>query len=256
MDVKILLLFVLLGLSSAEPLRGRIVGGSLAGAGQFPFQAAIRKSLDEFICNGFIINEFYIGTSAFCVKDYVPNELEVLLGTNSLSSGGVVYRISEITLHPTFVADLHLNDVAVLRTDSQIVFDTRVRAINLGTSIVVGGATVSISGWGKTSHLHVQVADGLNFILKQVLTNSDCIARVSAMGRNPNVVFDNTFCTFNGVGQGNCLGDAGSPIVMNNQVVGINSWDDSCGLGSPDIHTRMSYFRSWFIDVTRIEEEF
>lgn len=50
------------------------------------------------------------------------------------------------------------------------------------------------------------------------------------MGHDPGVVFDTNFCTFNEIGQGSCHGDAGSPIIINNQIVGFNSWDEFCGL--------------------------
>lgn len=231
MKVVILSIFInFLALSSVEASRGRIVGGSIARDGQFPYQAAIMEAIDGFVCNGFIINEFFIGTSAFCVMDYQSNEIEALVGTTSLIHGGSVYRIAQIILHNGFVPSIHLNDVAVIRTNLEITFTDKIRPINLGAILVNPGATVTLSGWGKTSHLHVQVSENLNSIQMQVITNSDCQARLTAMGQNPNVVFDNNFCTFNGIGQGACIGDAGSPIVISNQVVGINSWDDFCGL--------------------------
>lgn len=253
MDVKLFIVFILLRFSSSEPLRGRIVGGSLADASQFPYQAAIRELNQNFICSGFIINEFYIGTSAFCVMDYRPNEIEILVGTNRISSGGGgwVFRVSRITLHNAFQAALHLNDVAVIRTNVPIRYSPRVRSIVLGSDFVNPGSTVTISGFGKNSHLQNEASENLHFIRKQVLTNTDCASRLLQNGENPNIVFGNNFCTFNGIGQGTCIGDAGSPVVMNNEVVGIVSWDDFCGLGSPDVHVRISNFRSWFIENTQ-----
>jgi trypsin len=248
MEVKLLCFFIFLRLTLGEPLRGRIVGGSIAESDQFPYQAAIIQLNRDFVCSGFIVNEFYIGTTAFCVKDFLPNQLEALLGSNSLTRGGWLFRITQITLHDAFEATLHLNDVAVIRTNVPIRASPRIRSIVLASNFLNPGSTVIISGFGKNSHLHNEVAADIHFIRKQVITNSDCSSRLIQNGENPNVVFGNNFCTFNGIGQGTCTGDAGSPVVMNNQLVGIVSWDTFCGLGSPDIHIRISNFRSWFIE--------
>jgi trypsin len=249
-DLKFIVLSILLGFSSAEPIRGKIVGGSNADSHQFPYQSAIRQINGRFVCNGFIINEFFIGTSAFCMMDQRANQIEALLGTTSLTTGGWIFRITQIILHNGFDASIHLNDVAVVRTNVPIRFSPIIRSIALGADFVQPGATVTISGYGMSSHLHNSVGANLNFIRKQVLTNFDCISRLNSNGQNGNLVFGNNFCTYNGVGQGIC-GNAGSPIVISDRVVGINSWDEFCGLGLPDIHTRVSNHRSWFMDNTQ-----
>lgn len=255
MDVKFLLCFILLRFISCEPLRGRIVGGTKADQYQFPYQVAIRDSSKNFICSGFVINEFYIGTSAFCVKDYQPYQIEALLGTTQISrgGGGWIYRIIQINIHYAFDVALQLNDVAVIKPNVKISFTYRVKPIELSSDYLNQDETVTISGYGKNSHLNDGVSDNLHFIYKQVISNDNCYSRLLQNGENANVVFNNKFCTFNGVGEGTCSGDIGSPITLNDQLVGIVSWDRFCGLGSPDVHTRISNFRSWFIDNTQQE---
>jgi secreted trypsin-like serine protease len=257
MDIKFLFyIFTFLHVSSTEPIRGRIVGGSKVDSYQFYYQAAIREiTTKNFICSGFIINEFYIGTTAFCMMNYLPTQIEALLGTSQISNGGGgwLYRINNIKTHYAFDPAVHLNDVAVIKTNVKISFTIIINSIELASEFLEAAQTVTISGFGKSSHLEEEISENLYFIRKQVITNSDCYSRLYQIGEDPNVVHGNNFCTFNGIGQGTCLGDAGSPVTMNNQIVGIVSWDNFCGLGSPDIHIRISNFRSWFIE--KIQEQ-
>lgn len=209
---------------------GRIVGGNYARESQFPWQAAIAEESGEYICNGFIINEFWIGTTAFCVDAHREATIEAIVGTSSWRFGGVRYRISEIVIHDSFIPSIHLNDVAALRTQQEIAFTDKIRPGTLGANLVNPGATVTQSSFGKTSHLQDSVSEVLMYVDLQVITKSDCQARLTALGHDAGIVFDSNFCTFNRIGQGSCHGDAGSPIVMNNQIVGFNSWDQFCAL--------------------------
>lgn len=235
MVARILILFLIF---SSPPLQspgsaqqqGRIVGGNYARESQFPWQAAIVERTN-YICNGFIINEFWIGTTAFCVDGRVGADLEAIVGTITWNAGGMRYRISEMKIHPGFVPSLHLNDVAALRTQQHIAFSDKIRQGTLGAVLVNPGATVTQSSFGKTSHLAESISDVLMFISLQVITKADCQARLSALGHDPGMVFDSNFCTFNRIGQGACHGNSGSPIVnANNQIVGFNTWDEFCGL--------------------------
>lgn len=236
MVVKISVLFVVLStlalhvLGGSVQREGRIVGGSFAREAQFPWQAALVEESGDYICNGFIINQFWIGTSAFCVYEYVSERIEAIVGTTSWKNGGDRYRISEIVIHESFIPSVHLNDVATLRTQQEIAFNDKTRPGVLGAILVNPGATVTQSSFGKTSHLQELVSEALMYVDLQVITKPDCQSRLTALGHNAGVVFDSNFCTFNRIGQGSCHGDAGSPIVMSNQIVGFNTWDSFCAL--------------------------
>lgn len=45
-----------------------------------------------------------------------------------------------------------------------------------------------------------------------------------------------------------CYGDIGSPLMVNGELVGINSWVDPCAIGRPDGFTRVSYYYNWITD--------
>jgi secreted trypsin-like serine protease len=49
-----------------------------------------------------------------------------------------------------------------------------------------------------------------------------------------------------------CFGDGGTPVVVDNQVVAVNSWGIPCATGSPDVHTRVGPYRPWIRLVTGV----
>lgn len=42
----------------------------------------------------------------------------------------------------------------------------------------------------------------------------------------------------------------GGPLVANGQLIGVVSWGIPCALGSPDVFSRISSYRSWMMSVT------
>lgn len=63
-----------------------------------------------------------------------------------------------------------------------------------------------------------------------------------------NMVFDHKVCTLNGVGQGFCTADSGSPVIAGGQTIGIVSWGASvCGQGTPTVHDRVASHRDWIL---------
>lgn len=61
---------------------------------------------------------------------------------------------------------------------------------------------------------------------------------------------ESRLCTFAGVGQGICQGDAGGGLTENRQLVGVASWKVPCALGTPDGFERISHYRDWILEIT------
>lgn len=40
-------------------------------------------------------------------------------------------------------------------------------------------------------------------------------------------------------------GDSGGPLIINDEVVGVVSMSYGCGVGWPDIYTRVQSYNSW-----------
>lgn len=100
-----------------------------------------------------------------------------------------------------------------------------------------------LSGWGTLS-FEGALPNNLQCLNLTTIANSEC-ATAHSNATYPYPVFDSNICTFTEYGQGACHGDSGGPLVVNNVLVGVVSWGQPCGVGYPDVFTRVSSFVSW-----------
>lgn len=89
------------------------------------------------------------------------------------------------------------------------------------------------------------VSSELQFITATSITPQDCLQRHVRHGFLPNV-FSSNFCTAEQTGYaGICRGIGGSPVVVNNVLVGIASFHWGCAGVVPDVHTDVHVFNAW-----------
>ena len=83
------------------PLRnGRIVDGTEAIEGQFPYQVSLRSTNNRHFCGGFIISSRWIGSATHCTIYETPSRMIAVVGALFLTTGGLVHRVSKIINHP------------------------------------------------------------------------------------------------------------------------------------------------------------
>ncbi|XP_037042005.1 chymotrypsin-2-like [Bradysia coprophila] len=254
-NASLLLLFAI-GVSESKPqqidVQSRIVGGSTAQDGDFPYQVSLRNPAhNAHFCGGSIISPNWILTAAHCVSGMGPSSIFVVVGTNSLSSGGIGYGVSEIRSHVSYNPINNVNDIAVLRINGVISYGPKVQSVGLAALPVLGGTSLTLSGWGLTSYPSSILPNDLQQISLKSITTAQC---QNALPGYP--VYDTNVCTYDGVGRGSCQGDSGGPLVVGSQVgpvqVGIVSWGIPCAKGSPDIFTSVASYRTWILLVTGI----
>lgn len=127
----------------------------------------------------------------------------MLVGTTSVSSGGQVYDVERIVIHPDFSSSFPLlNDVAVLKLTSDIKFSTTVNVIALASSAPSEGSLATLTGWGYTSYPEQDSPDTLQTIDLNTISNDYCTASFGLM------IPRTSICTFNDIrGEGACGGD-------------------------------------------------
>lgn len=87
----------------------------------------------------------------------------------------------------------------------------------------------------------------------ETLKFNDCVAAyVNELSKsddwadiNPRFSDSKKFCTANPKGEGICVGDAGSPLVADDTLIGIASWSPYCALGLPDVYTNVHAHLDW-----------
>ncbi|XP_015111411.1 chymotrypsin-2 [Diachasma alloeum] len=221
----------------------RIVGGSDAPAGKYPYQVSLQKNNRHF-CGGSIINERWILTAAHCLQGQSPSAIKVLVGTTSLSKGTEYYQCGFLKWHPKFTMILIHNDVGVLRVTKDIEFNENVQAIKLPTENFNGINTRAVlTGWGTTV-LNGRVPDKLQQLEVKVISQLKCKLRHW-------LLTNSQICTLNKRGEGACHGDSGGPLVSKGYQIGLVSYGLPCARGSPDVFTRVYSFVNWINSTIR-----
>lgn len=136
---------------------GRIVGGSNAGSGQFPYQVSLRSAANGHFCGGSIISNRYALSAAHCTIGRTTANTRVVVGTHLLNSGGVSHMVQRIVNHGQYNGNTLANDVSLVQTQTNIVYNNLVQPIGLGSVFVGGGVGVAASGWGQTSVSFLQI---------------------------------------------------------------------------------------------------
>lgn len=130
----------------------RIINGSNATRGQFPYQASLRRLNGQSFCGGAILNIQWIITAAQCVHQVRPEFLLVYVGAYLQQGDGFPYFVRHIVNHPELNVRRVQNDVSLIRLRNRILLiPPMVRAIALPTQdIRESGVPVTVSGWGFT----------------------------------------------------------------------------------------------------------
>nr|XP_012148108.1 PREDICTED: chymotrypsin-2-like [Megachile rotundata] len=231
------LVTVILGASAAPSDGPKIVGGTLAEDGQYPYQASLRFRNRHF-CGGSVLNTRWILTAAHCLSSFNDTAVTVVLGTNALDKGGDEYQSEKVIVHPRYSSALIRNDIGLIKVDKDIVFGDKVKPIalpNENFSKIDYPAT--LSGWGTTSYPG-QTPNELYHIELSVIDQKQCL-NASFRITNDNI------CTLNKRGEGACHGDSGGPLVADNEQIGVVSWGIPCARGRPDVFTRVYSYKDW-----------
>ncbi|GLV44848.1 Beta-alanine transporter [Carabus blaptoides fortunei] len=189
----------------------RIIGGSNAVDGQFPYQISLRYKGSHF-CGGSIINERWILTAAHCLARRLPRKMTVIAGTNYLDEGGDVYNVSKIIPHPHFSTLIRRDDIGLLKVDRPIQFGSKVQPINLPNSDVDNGVQLTLAGWGQ-QQFDGELSNTLQEIKLKSISYFKCI-----LSHGPIKIWLTNVCTYVEEGQGACFGDSGGPLVHNGEI--------------------------------------
>lgn len=177
---------------------GRIVGGSTADVGQFPYQASLRTLANGHFCGGFIINARWVGSAAHCTINRHGGNMVVVVGAHSRISGGHTFGVSQVINHESYSAATLINDISVIQTINEMVELTHVSPIPLGSEFVTGGPAIG-SGWGQTTNPG-SAAAYLQFVDVSIITNDECRSRLSAAQALR--IFESTICSSSPSGTG------------------------------------------------------
>ncbi|XP_042214780.1 uncharacterized protein LOC121861214 [Homarus americanus] len=246
------------GLSASSRLSAqrRIVGGTEAGFGSFPWQAYIRIGSSR--CGGSLINQYHVVTAGHCVARARPHQIRVTLGDYVLNSEQeplrpIIFGATDIKVHPNFKFTPQADrfDVAVITLDSPVHYQPHVQPICLpekGTDWL--GSYAWAAGWGALQSGSRLRPKTLQVVDVPILDSRLCEDWHRQKGINV-IIYDEMMCAgYSQGGKDSCQGDSGGPLMIQDggrwYLAGIVSAGYSCAQGKqPGIYHKVSYTSDW-----------
>nr|XP_022907341.1 vitellin-degrading protease-like [Onthophagus taurus] len=231
----------------------KIVGGDPVNIYEHPHQVALLY-FGSHICGGVLILPRFVLTSVTCIADGHPTQFSIRAGSSYANEGGIVVDVNKIHIHPNYNEFTFDFDVAILYLDSALYQDSTIDFANLvaaGTPIPAG-IEATVTGWGTLGESG-EVAHQLQEVKVNILSGDDCKEAYGDI-----TITENMLCAgVTGGGKDACVGDAGGPLQLNDQVIGLVSWGypgyQIYGCGRPEypgVYTNLAYCREWITSVT------
>ncbi|XP_050305833.1 brachyurin-like [Anthonomus grandis grandis] len=229
----------------------RVINGRDAPPGSFKYQAGIIINGAGF-CGGSLIRANYILTAAHCIDQ--ATETQVILGHHVIQEALNTHQVivsRRHYVHPGWNPNVLQNDIALIKLPNKVDLNNpTIEIIQLASkrSSDFANANAVLSGWGRTSDASNTIANRLQNVNLEVLSNLRC--RLAFLGQ---IVNDDHVCTSGSGPQGNvgaCNGDSGGPLVVDNKQIGVVSFGMvRCEAGFPTVFARVSSYED-FIETT------
>ncbi|XP_034025378.1 suppressor of tumorigenicity 14 protein isoform X2 [Thalassophryne amazonica] len=236
--------------------RTKIVGGSDAGAGSWPWQVSLQIERYGHVCGGTLVSNRWLISAAHCFQDsdtikYSDTRswraymgIRVMTSTNN---GAATRQIRQIVLHPRYDQFTSDYDIALLELSTPIFFNELVQPVCMPapSHAFITGTNCFVTGWGVLME-DGELASRLQEAPVKIISRNTC-----------NKLYDDAvtprmLCAGNlHGGVDACQGDSGGPLVCLERsrrwfLAGIVSWGEGCARQNrPGVYTQVVKFSDW-----------
>jgi len=223
------------------PTESRIVGGSNAPDGAYPFFVSWSG------CGASLVADDVILSAAHC-RGQSTNEVTVGKYRTGYNSNGVTRQITERNSHPNYRGNSIDYDYMVMKLDRPV--DTNIYPpirINQDINVPANRQELTVIGFGSLSQGGSSTPSRLQEVDVNYIPSTTCNAGYSSY--NGDVKDATMFCAGTGGGKDSCQGDSGGPIFTKGETieqVGIVSWGRGCAQRRyPGVYSRISGEYDW-----------
>lgn len=245
-------------------IKPRIINGQKAQLAQFPYMVSLREkkktndlTFFEDFCGAALISDYWVISAAHCFggrrSKLTSNtdDIRIIVGTNYVYLYGTFYEVESISLHDEYSLSNYSNDLVLIKSRTQVIFGKSVHPIAISKKWIEPGKVAVFCGFGCTDISNIQHPDSLRFTNLRIVRNEECLKMHQP--EQQTWIHNSSICTFTDSKTRACFGDSGAPLVIDNLLVGINSWGTAVKNGFPDLFSRISEFTQWIEDSTGIK---
>ncbi|XP_018796261.1 PREDICTED: trypsin-like [Bactrocera latifrons] len=191
------------------------------------YVVSVQTADNKTICGGALIGKNTVVTSATCLAFYDADQLAV-----GINNGSQIIKTKAHSFKVDFDFVTMENDVAILKL-----------AESVDTSFIK-----LASKKRKTGCTAVVISPNLNKVPVTIINYKECVS--GDYGWSEDDVFSTMVCGL--VKENNvCVGQAGSPLVHKNKLIGLVSWGGCGNNGHPAVFTDITAFQSWIKQTTK-----
>ncbi|KAK3509232.1 hypothetical protein QTP70_025598, partial [Hemibagrus guttatus] len=230
----------------------RIIGGSVASSGKWPWQASLHFK-GSHVCGGSVVSQDFIVSAAHCFPSDLPTgqmavQWLVYLGVESQYMLPPPHHVADIIIHESYNPNTHDNDIALLKLTQPINFTSTVKPVCLPVydQVITADTQCWTTGFGATQEGEAIGSSQLLEVAVNIIDMAVCNNAYKGL------ISNSMLCAgdMNG-NRDTCQGDSGGPLVCQEKdgrwyLYGVTSWGSGCGRqNSPGIYSSVHSLLSW-----------